>query len=144
MSQVIVYTNISGNVSVCYPTGEIPIEVVLAKDCPAGAVIIDSTELPQGTDADFQSAWVLNQSTITVSISKAQEQQTNTLNQLVYNESAHRAVKTLSGLDNVLNDADWKALVSNSQFAIATATTTTELVAAIAPVQAAIVANSAV
>jgi hypothetical protein len=40
MSQVIIYTNDNGGVSVCVPTGELPIEQVLTKDCPAGAIIV--------------------------------------------------------------------------------------------------------
>ena len=32
MSQVIVYTSSEGNLCVCHPTGELPIEEVLVKD----------------------------------------------------------------------------------------------------------------
>ena len=144
MSQVIVFTNTQGSVSVCYPTGEISIQDVLTKDCPAGAVIVDASSLPQGNNAFFQSAWVLSGNTISINILKAIEQQNSTLNQLVYNESAHRAVKTLSGLSNVLSDADWKALVDTAKSAISSSTTTDQLVAAIEPVQAAITANAAI
>lgn len=144
MNQVIVYTNSTGTVSVCTPTNESDINNVLAQDCPAGAVIIDSSALPQGSDSLFQSAWVLNGLVISIDFPKAQSQQTSTLNSMVYNENAHRAVKTLSGIANVLPDADWKTLVTNAQFAIATATTTEELVAAVVPVQEAIAANAAI
>jgi len=72
MSQVIVYAN-NGGVAVCYPTGEIPIMDVLAKDCPAGASIVDRSVLPQA-DADFFNAWELQAgNTITVSIAKARD-----------------------------------------------------------------------
>jgi len=59
--QVIIYTNTNGGVSVCVPTGELPIEAVLAKDCPAGAIIVDDSILP--TDNDFFDAWELNTAT---------------------------------------------------------------------------------
>jgi hypothetical protein len=68
MSQVIIYTNDNGGVSVCTPTGELPIEQVLAKDCPAGAIIVDSDTLPNN---DFFNAWELNDTTVTVNFDKA-------------------------------------------------------------------------
>ena len=47
MSQVIVYTNLEkGNICVCIPSGELPIEVVQAKDTPEGSIIIDKEILP--------------------------------------------------------------------------------------------------
>jgi hypothetical protein len=144
MSQVIVYSNPEGGVCVCYPTGEISINQVLVKDCPAGAIIIDSSVLPQGTDALFQSSWVLNGNNISVNITVAQFQQTSTLNQLVYNESAHRAVKTLAGLTNTPADSDWNTLVSTARTNISSSITTADLVSAIEPIQSAITANSAI
>ena len=57
MNQVIIYTNENSGVSVCYPTGELPIEEVLTKDCPAGAIIVDDSELP--TDNEYFNAWEL-------------------------------------------------------------------------------------
>jgi hypothetical protein len=66
MAQVIIYTNDNGGVSMCIPTGELPIEQVLAKDCPTGAVIVNESELP--TD-DFD-AWVLNNGVVTVDATK--------------------------------------------------------------------------
>ena len=68
MSQVIIFTNSNGGVSVCIPTGEISIEEVLAKDCPAGAIIVDSDTLPNN---DFFNAWELNDTTVTVNFDKA-------------------------------------------------------------------------
>jgi hypothetical protein len=68
--QVIVFTNDSGSVSVCYPTGELPIEEVRAKDTPVGSVIVDNSTLP---DNDFFNAWELNDSTVSVNFNKAKE-----------------------------------------------------------------------
>jgi hypothetical protein len=70
MSQVIIYTNDNGNVSVCVPTGELPIEEVLAKDCPASAIIVDNDSLPNEHN-DFFNAWELNGTTVTVSLAKS-------------------------------------------------------------------------
>lgn len=70
--QVIIYTNDNGGVSVCTPTGELPIEEVLTKDCPFGAIIVDNDSLPNEHDVFF-SAWELNGSTVTVNKSKAVE-----------------------------------------------------------------------
>jgi len=55
MSQAIIFTNENGGVSVCIPTGELPIEQVLAKDCPQGAIIVNDSELP----TEYFDAWEL-------------------------------------------------------------------------------------
>jgi hypothetical protein len=144
MNQVIVYTNSNGGVSVCVPSLNQNINEVLEKNCPDQAIIVDSSTLPSGADAQFFNSWELNGSSISVNFTKAQSQQTSVLNKLVYDESGHRAVKTLSGSSNVLSDNDWKALVATSQSSISSATTTDQLVAAIAPVQTAIAANAAI
>jgi hypothetical protein len=71
MSQVIIFTNSNGGVSTCIPTGEISIEAVLAKDCPAGAIIVEQSSLP--TANDFYDAWELANGVVTVSFAKAVE-----------------------------------------------------------------------
>jgi hypothetical protein len=70
MAQAIIYTNDNGGVSVCIPTGEIPIEAVLAKDCPAGAIIVDNSELP--TDNTYFNAWELIDGKVVVNETKKQ------------------------------------------------------------------------
>ena len=142
MANVIIFTNDSGNVSVCVPTGELPIQTVLTKDCPAGAIIVDDSTLPQGTDAQFFDAWTLSGTTVSVNQTKATAQATAQLNQLAYGEAQHRAAKTGSGLTNVLADTDWANLLATARAAVTAATNTAGLVAAIAPVQTAITANA--
>lgn len=56
MGKVIIFTNERGFTSVCYPTGEIPIEEVLKKDCPEGAMIVSRDDLPEQHN-DFFDAW---------------------------------------------------------------------------------------
>jgi hypothetical protein len=70
MAQVIIFQNEQGGVSVCIPTGELSIEQVLTKDCPAGAMIVDSDTLPNEHN-DFFNAWKLNGTTVTVNLTKA-------------------------------------------------------------------------
>ena len=70
MSKVIIFTNDNGNVSVCVPTGELPIEQVLSKDCPTGAMIVNSDTLPNEHN-DFFNAWEFNGTTVTVNLIKA-------------------------------------------------------------------------
>jgi len=142
MSKVIVYTNTNGNVSVCVPTGELPIETVLTKDCPAGAVIVDDSTLPQGDDALFFNAWTLSGTTVTVDMTKAKTEATNQLNAMAYAEVQHRANKAGIGLSNVMADSDWTTALTTARSAITASTTTAQLVAAIAPVQSAITANA--
>jgi len=67
--KVIIFDNGNG-VSVVYPTGELSIEEVQAKDCPQGT-IIDDSELPQGRD--FRGAWELVDGAVNVNFAKAQE-----------------------------------------------------------------------
>jgi hypothetical protein len=72
MSQVIIFTNSNGGVSTCISTGEISIEAVLAKDCPEGAIIVESSALPNQHN-DFYDAWELADGVVTVNKSKAVE-----------------------------------------------------------------------
>jgi hypothetical protein len=68
MSQVIVFSNENGGVSVTLPTGELPIEKVLTNNCPEGAIIIDDSKLP--TDSfDF---WELINGEVIINESKKQ------------------------------------------------------------------------
>ena len=70
MTQVIIFTNENGGVSVCVPTGELSIEKVLAKDCPAEAIIVNNSELP--TDNKFFNAWELVDGKVIVNETKKQ------------------------------------------------------------------------
>ena len=71
MTQVIIHANDNGGVSVTVPTGEISIEAVLAKDCPAGAIIVEHSALP--TANDFFDAWELVDGKVEVNLAKATE-----------------------------------------------------------------------
>lgn len=140
--QVIVYTNTNGSVSLCVPTGELPIETVIKKDCPEGAIILEDSSLPQGDDAIFFDSWELNNSLVTVNHIKAIAQQTKILNQLAYTEFQHRTAKVGSNLINVMSDADWTTALTTARSAINISTTSSELVNAILPIQSAITANA--
>ena len=72
MSHVIIFENDNGGVSVCTPTGELPIDKVLEKDVPANrnARIVPAADLPN-QDNDFFNAWEMNGATITVNLDKA-------------------------------------------------------------------------
>jgi hypothetical protein len=73
MSQLIIFSNSNGGVSTCIPTGEISIEAVLEKDCPKGALIVDTNSLPQGVAAQFYDAWELIDGKVEVNFDKALE-----------------------------------------------------------------------
>jgi hypothetical protein len=70
MTQVIIYSQENGQVAVCIPTGELPIEEVQAKDTPAGSIIVDNNLLPNEHN-DFFNAWELNGTIVTVNLDKA-------------------------------------------------------------------------
>ena len=74
MTKVIIYSNESGGMAVCVPTGELPIEQVQAKDIPAGvqSFIVDRSTLPQAED-DFYDAWQQTNGTVTINLDKAKE-----------------------------------------------------------------------
>ena len=129
MSQVIIYTNSNGGVSVTIPTGEISVEAVLKKDCPEGAIIVDADTLPQGSDAIFFDAWELNGSTITVNFTKAQAIKLTQYNATAIEEAQKRQLNTLAGIENAVSDADFIAKLTADRASIASATTTAELVA---------------
>jgi len=67
MAQVIIYAQ-NGQVAVCTPTGELPIEQVLIKDCPAGAIIVYDSELPK----DNFDAWELVNGKVVINETKKQ------------------------------------------------------------------------
>jgi hypothetical protein len=70
MPQVIIYSQENGQVAVCYPTGELPIEEVQIKDTPTGSVIVEFDSLPN-EHKEFFDAWELNGTTVTVNLTKA-------------------------------------------------------------------------
>ena len=129
MAQVIIHANSNGGVSVTVPTGELPINEVLTKDCPAGAIIIDDSVLPQGADSSFFDAWELSGSTVTVNFSKAQAIKLAQFNAAAVQEAQKRQLNTLAGIANEVADADFTAKLQADRAAIAAATTTAELVA---------------
>lgn len=70
MSQVIIFTNELGGVSVCTPTGALDIETTKAKDTPEHSIIVDTSALPEA-DNDFFNAWELQDGVVSVNIDKA-------------------------------------------------------------------------
>ena len=71
---VIIFTNQDGGVSVCVPTGEIPVEAVQSKDIPVGVQshIVDQDSLPNEHN-DFFNAWEQINGAVTVNMDKARE-----------------------------------------------------------------------
>jgi len=125
--KVIVYPNLDGTMSMTIPTGEISLEEVQAKDTPAGSIVIDTSMLPQGADAQFFNAWELNGTTITVNLEKAKVYKLSVYNALAAEEGQKRQANTAAGIDNVPNDEVWKAKLNADRAAIAAAKSTTEL-----------------
>ena len=129
MAQVIIFSNNNGGVSVCVPTGELHINEVLSKDAPAGAIIVDSSALPQGADAQFFDAWELVDGQVSVNFAKAKAMKLAQFNAAAVQEAQKRQLNTLAGIDNEVADADFIAKLTAGRASIASATTTAELVA---------------
>jgi hypothetical protein len=74
MPNIIIYTNDNGGVAICTPSGEVPIEIVQAKDIPSGkqSYIVDDETLPQNHGVFFD-AWEQTNGVVTVNASKAKE-----------------------------------------------------------------------
>jgi hypothetical protein len=73
MEKVIIFNNAAGAVTLCVPTGELPIEVVQQKDVPFGtsSFIVNRNDIPQ--EMDFFSAWEQNQGVVSINFTKAQQ-----------------------------------------------------------------------
>lgn len=71
-NQVIIYTNENGNVTVCCPTGEVPIEIVKQNDIPFGVecYIVDYTSLPWQYN-DFFEAWEQSNGIVSINFEKS-------------------------------------------------------------------------
>ena len=128
MSQVIIYSQ-NGQVAVCVPTGELDIQTVLTKDCPPGAIIVDSETLPQGADAQFFDAWTLSGSTVSVNFTKAQADKLAQFNAAAVAVAQKRQLNTLAGIANTPDDTTFATELTNGRASIAAATTTAQLVA---------------
>lgn len=102
--QVIIYSQDNGQVAICTSTGELPIEEVLVKDCPEGAMIIDDSELPQNED-EFFNAWELVDGKVVVNATKKQAIIDAKQAQETAKQSAVYKLKALG-----LNDAEIQAL----------------------------------
>ena len=133
MSQVIIHANSNGGVSVTVPTGEISIQEVLLKDCPAGAIIVDDSVLPQGADAQFFDAWELADGKVSVNFEKAKAMKLTQFNAAAVQVAQARQLNTLAGIDNAVSDADFTASLVAGRASIASATTTADLVAVANP-----------
>ena len=133
MSQVIIYSQQNGQVAVCIPTGELPINEVLAKDCPAGAIIVEDSALPQGADAQFFDAWELADGKISVNFEKAKAIKLTQFNAAAVQEAQKRQLNTLAGINNEIADADFIAKLTAGRASIANAKTTADLVAVANP-----------
>lgn len=130
MTQVIIYKNPElGNVCVCSPSGELPIEEILAKDCPSGAIIVDDSTLPQGYEAKFFDSWELNGTNVIVNFSKAQAERLKDYNHFTLKVIQKRQLNTLAGIDNLISDEDFQTKLTADRAAIALATTISELIA---------------
>lgn len=127
MSNVIIYKNPTGpNVCVCIPTGELSVSEVLAKDCPTGAVVVDSASLPEA-DNDFFDAWRLADGKVTVDLEASRAIQLKRVNDAAIQEAQKRQLNTLAGIENKVSDADFTALLTAKRSKIASAKSTEDL-----------------
>lgn len=113
MQQVIIFTNDNGGVSVCIPTGELPIEEVQAKDIPAGvdSFIVAASSLPEANN-DFFNAWEQAKGVVTVNLEKAKE---ITKNRLRTERAPLLAAQDVAFQRAIETGADTSAIVTEKQ-----------------------------
>jgi len=70
MQKVIIFKNEFGGVSVCHPSGELPIEQVQIDHTPTGSVIVNYDSLPWNHNIFFD-AWELEDKRVNINLSKA-------------------------------------------------------------------------
>lgn len=126
MTNVIIYTNDNGNVSVCIPTGDLSIEEVLAKDCPEGAIIVDASSLPRDDD-DFFDAWRLYNGEVSVNLEAARAIHLSRFNAEAREKAASRAMNTACGIGNAISDEDFITDLNVKRAEIAAAFSIAEL-----------------
>ena len=133
MAQAIIHENENGGVSVTRPSLEAleqyGIDWIKNKDTPNNSIIIDDSTLPQGADGQFFNAWELNGSEITINFSKAQEIKLSQYNAAAIMVSQNRQLNTLSGIENIVDDATWLNKLQSDRATIASSTTTEQLIA---------------
>ena len=118
MPQVIIYANDSGHVSLCIPTGEIPIEDVLVKDCPPGAIIVDTADLPPLNDSLF-NAWTLqNDGTVFIDLQEAKALRTRQIYDAARATLPARQANDAMGLPNTPSNAEWQSALSDATQAV--------------------------
>lgn len=129
MAQIIIYQNPYGpNVVTCRPAPDVSIEEALQKACPEGAIIVDDSILPQGDDAEFFDAWVLNEdNTISVNLDKAKSDLLVKYNGTAVLVAQKRQLNTLTGLTNTPDDATFIRNLNADRIRISSANSTTEL-----------------
>lgn len=111
MRNVIIFTNSNGGVSVCIPTGELPIELVKAKNCPADSYIVDDASLLE-MDNDFFDAWEQFNGVLSVNLTKAKE---ITKRRLRSEREPLLAVQDVAFQRALETGADTSAIVSEKQ-----------------------------
>ena len=133
MTQVIIYKNTSGGVTMTIPTPQFleenTIQDVKEKDTPDHSIIVERNSLPQGDDAEFFDAWELNGTTVTVNFTKAQAGRLARYNEAALLVAQARQLNTAIGIPNAVNDATWLAKLEADRASIASSTTTTQLLA---------------
>jgi len=133
MAQRIIHVTENGNVAVTTPVEGFDINEVLVKDCPDHAIIVDSSELPQGDDAKFFDAWELVDGKVIVNFTKAKAIRLEEFNANALLVAQARQLNNLSGIPNAQSDADFLDSLNTGRSAIDAATTTSELLAIVSP-----------
>ncbi len=126
---IIIWSQESGIIAVCIPTGEVAIEDVIAKDVPSGVVhkITNVESLPLPLDDKFFDAVRMNGNSLVVDLDAAKTIALNEINNNARIESRKRLENASIGIENSPDDNTWLSIINAKRAAVNNATTIEEL-----------------
>lgn len=124
MSRVIVYMTELG-IAICTPVNPDEIEMVLKKDCPPDAFIVNIADLPR--ESDFMDAWRISGNTVYTDMTIAKRKTLEKFNTYIKTASRRAFIGDNSDMDIDVTDSEWNRIVAKYRQRIINAQTYDEL-----------------
>lgn len=126
---VIIWTQANGTLAVCIPTGELPIEDVIAKDVPVDVAhrVVDTSFLLLSLDDPFFYALREVNDSIVIDMAAARALTLTHINNGARADVRRRQENTSIGLPNDPDDATWLAALQSKRAAVEAATSLDQL-----------------
>lgn len=126
---VIVWSQDSGILAVCIPSGNVPIEDVIRNDVPSNVVyrVVDSSVFPVSLDDVFFDSVRLVNDEFVLDIESAKSFVMDRTNDQARVEYRRRSENSAIGIPNDPDDATWLSALNAKRSSITNATTINEL-----------------